>query len=323
MKRFSPRLAANALWQLRVKRRPYVLSHGITVQCNLRCRFCEYWANPAKEMSTPEIFRMLDDARSFGIGVYNAWTAEPLLRPDLPDILRYAKRLGLITSLVTNGKLLASRISDLEDLDYLSVSVDGIDCYQELRGMDIKPVLDGIKAAKADGHQILMNCVISQKNLQELDNLVRLAEELGVYISFEPINESPQIAKEVWDELGIKDVPRYEMAVQSLIEQKRAGAPIINSETYLKMIKSLQPSFRCHAGGIILHVASDGTIQNCRSWKEPLGNVSQGISQVWSSSREKRKKMVEDCSGCLFFGYAENSLLYDMVPEVIAHYQWM
>ena len=58
MKRFSPRLAANALWQLRVKRKPYVLSHGITGQCNLRCRFCEYWANPGKEMSTPEIFRM-------------------------------------------------------------------------------------------------------------------------------------------------------------------------------------------------------------------------------------------------------------------------
>jgi MoaA/NifB/PqqE/SkfB family radical SAM enzyme len=219
--------------------------------------------------------------------------------------------------------LLASRISDLEDLDYLSVSVDGIDCYRELRGMDLQPVLEGIKAAKADGHQILMNCVISQKNLQELDNLVRLAEELGVYISFEPINESPQIAKEVWDELGIKDVPRYERAVQSLIEQKRAGAPIINSETYLKMIKSLQPSFRCHASEIILHVASDGTIENCRCLKEPLGKVSQGISSAWSSSKEKRKKMVEDCPGCLFFGYAENSLLYDIVPEVIAHYQWM
>jgi MoaA/NifB/PqqE/SkfB family radical SAM enzyme len=274
-------------------------------------------------MSTPEIFHMLDDARSFGIGVYNAWTAEPLLRPDLLDILRYAKRLGLITSLVTNGKLLANRISGLKDLDYLSVSVDGIDSYQELRGMDLQPVLEGIKAAKAAGHQILMNCVISQKNLHELDDLVRLAKELGVYISFEPINESPQIAKEVWDELGIKDVPRYERAVQSLIDQKRAGAPIINSETYLKMIKSLKPGFRCHASEIILHVASDGTIENCRCLKEPLGKVSQGISSVWSSSKEKRKKMVEDCPRCLFFGYAENSLLYDMVPEVIAHYQWM
>lgn len=323
MKRFSPKLATKALWQLRVRKRPYVLSHGITGRCNMRCRFCEYGTLPGKEMSTPEIFSMLDDARSFGIGVYNAWTAEPLLRPDLPDILRYAKRLGLITSLVTNGKLLASRISDLNDLDYLSVSVEGIDSYQELRGMNVQIVLEGIKAAKAAGHQILMNCVISQNNLHELDDLVRLAGELGVYISFEPINENPQIAREVWDDLGIKDVPRYEKAVQSLIDQKRAGAPIINSETYLKIIKSFKPNIHCHASEIILHVASDGTIENCRTIKEPLGTISEGISQVWSSSKEKRKRIVEDCSGCLFFGYAENSLLYDMVPEVIAHYQWM
>ena len=130
MKEFSPRLAAKALWQLRVRRRPYVLSHGITSRCNLRCKFCEYWENPGKEMSTPEIFRMLEDARSFGIGVYNAWTAEPLMRKDLQAILHHAKGLGLITSLITNGKLLASRVHELDDLDYLSVSVDGIDSYQ-------------------------------------------------------------------------------------------------------------------------------------------------------------------------------------------------
>jgi MoaA/NifB/PqqE/SkfB family radical SAM enzyme len=323
MRTFSPRLAAKALWQLRVRRRPYVLSHGITARCNLQCRFCEYWEASGKEMSTPEIFRMLEDARSFGIGVYNAWTAEPLLRPDLPDILRYAKGLGLMTSLITNGKLLARRIHELGDLDYLSVSVDGIDSYQELRGIDLRGVLEGIKAAKAAGHELLMNCVINGKNINELDSLVYLAEELGVWISFEPINESQEISKPVWDELGIRNLPSYQKAVDRLIEQKKLGAPIINSETYLRMIKSLKPEFRCHASDIILHVASDGTIENCRSQKAPLGNISDGIHNVWRASREERKKIVEDCQGCLFFGYVENSLLYEMVPEVMAHYEWM
>src|SRR5512136_688064 len=155
MKRFSPRLAAKALWQLQVRRRPYVLSHGITGRCNLHCRFCEYGAHPGKEMSTPEIFRMLDDARSFGIGVYNAWTAEPLLRADLPEILEHAKGLGLVTSLVTNGHLLRQRVAELSSLDLLSVSLDGIKSYRELRGVDPDEVLRGIKAAKDAGHEIL------------------------------------------------------------------------------------------------------------------------------------------------------------------------
>ena len=323
MRKFSPRLAAKALWQLRIRRRPYVLSHGITARCNLQCRFCEYWENPGKEMSTPEIFRMLEDARSFGIGAYNAWTAEPLMREDLPDILRHAKRLGLITSLITNGKLLAGRVHLLCDLDYLSVSVDGIDSYKELRGIDLEDVLGGIRAARTAGHEILMNCVISGKNVHELEDLVNLAEELGVRISFEPINESLGIAKEVWDELGIRNLPKYQKAIDRLVELKKSDAPIINSITYLKMIRSLKPEFRCHASDIILHVTADGTIECCRSQKAALGRVSDGLSNVWRASEETRKKIAGECEGCLFFGYVENSLLYDMVPEVMAHYEWM
>ena len=323
MRKFSPRLAAKALWQLRIRRRPYVLSHGITARCNLQCRFCEYWENPGKEMSTPEIFRMLEDARSFGIGAYNAWTAEPLMREDLPDILRHAKRLGLITSLITNGKLLAGRVHLLCDLDYLSVSVDGIDSYKELRGIDLEDVLGGIRAARTASHEILMNCVISGKNVHELEDLVNLAEELGVRISFEPINESLGIAKEVWDELGIRNLPKYQKAIDRLVELKKSDAPIINSITYLKMIRSLKPEFRCHASDIILHVTADGTIECCRSQKAALGRVSDGLSNVWKASEETRKKIAGECEGCLFFGYVENSLLYDMVPEVMAHYEWM
>ena len=58
--------------------------------------------------------------------------SEPLLRQALPDILSHAKSLGLITSLITNGRLLAQRAKELTDLDYLSVSVDGIKSYREL-----------------------------------------------------------------------------------------------------------------------------------------------------------------------------------------------
>jgi MoaA/NifB/PqqE/SkfB family radical SAM enzyme len=316
-------MAGKALWQMRVKRRPFVLSHGINARCNLSCSFCEYWRRPGIEMSADEVFRMLEEASSFGIGVYNAWTVEPLLREDLPDILRYARSLGLVTSLITNGRLLAQRAKELMDLDYLSVSVDGIKSYRELRGIDLQDTIAGIKAAKEAGHEVLINCVINSKNVSELEDLVHLAGSLGTMISFEPLHESSGIDETVWGTLGIRDIPRYEEAVQRLIELKRDGAPIINSETYLGMIKTLKPRFKCHASDIVLHVASDGTIENCRVHQEPLGNVSEGIARVWKSSQKRRKETVQGCQGCLFFGYVENSLLYEFVPEVLAHYEWM
>jgi len=72
-----------------------------------------------------------------------------------------------------------------------------------------------------------------------------------------------------------------------------------------------------------MHVAADGTVSACRVHQEALGNVRCGLAQVWEDTRKKRRQMASECSGCLFFGYVENSLLFDFVPEVMRHYQWM
>ena len=323
MKSFSPGLAFRALWQMRIKKRPFVLSHGISARCNMSCRFCEYWKTPGKEMSTPQVYKMLDEAQDFGIGVYNAWTVEPLLREDLPDILGHAKSLDLTTSLITNGLLLKKRVKDLDNLDLLSVSVDGIKSYRELRGVDLDIIIEGIRTAQKAGHEILMNCVISGRNLSELEDLVHLAESLGCWISFEPMHESSGIDDSVWKHMAIRDVSAYEKAVKRLIELKKSGSPIINSLTYLEMILDLEPRFKCHAADIILHVASDGTAGTCRVHQEPLGNVCNGLARTWEASIKKRREIAGKCDGCLFFGYVENSLLYEFVPEVMMHYEWM
>lgn len=82
-------------------------------------------------------------------------------------------------------------------------------------------------------------------------------------------------------------------------------------------------AFRCHAADMILHVAPDGTLGTCRVHQEPLGNVSEGLERAWRAGQKRRREIVSGCEGCLFFGYVENSLLYDFVPEVMMHYDWM
>jgi MoaA/NifB/PqqE/SkfB family radical SAM enzyme len=281
---------------MRVRKRPFVLSHGINARCNLSCRFCEYWRNPGREMSTLQVMKMLDEAADFGIGVYNAWTVEPLLRKDLPDILQHAKSLGVITSLITNGLLLKKRSRELDDLDLLSVSVDGIKSYRELRGVDLQEIIDGIRAAQQAGHEILMNCVISGRNAGELEDLVHLAESLGCWISFEPMQQSQGIDESIWRSLDIRNVAAFKAEMERLMELKQGGSPIINSLSYLQMVKNSKDSkgsdgsenstglkggkmgFRCHAADIILHVAPDGTICTCRVNQEALGNVSDGLA---------------------------------------------
>lgn len=193
----------------------------------------------------------------------------------------------------------------------------------ELRGMDLEDTIAGIRAAKKAGHEILINCVINSKNLAELEDLVHLAQSLGTWISFEPLYEYPGIEESVWKDLGIRDRFAYQRAVHRLMELKMGGAPIINSLTYLKMISELKPRFKCHAADIILHVASDGTIENCRVHNQPLANVKGGLEKAWKASKKGSQEIVQSCEGCLFFGYVENSLLYEFTPEVLRHYEWM
>lgn len=317
MKTFDPSIVLKALWLLKVKNRPLILSHEINSKCNLHCKFCPYWKEDRGEMSREEIFSLLKEVKSLGIVLYNAWTVEPLLREDLPEILEHAHHLGMMTSLVTNGVLLKKRIGELSDLDYLSVSVDGIESFEELRGSKLDEVLDGIKQAMDRGIPTAINCVISGKNLGEIEELIHLAQELGVWISFEPLHEYEDIPQEVWEEIGVRDMDRYGKTVDRIIELKKEGAPIINSKTYLKIIKNLSPDFKCHANKIILHVSSDGKIESCRACRETLGKIEDGLDNVWKSSKERREKISEGCKGCLFFGYVESSLLYTLKPEVM------
>lgn len=321
---FSPITAAKAVWQMRIKKRPFVLSHSVNSSCNMRCKFCEYWKESGPQMELQEVFRLLDEARDFGIQVYNAWTVEPLLRKDLPQIFERAKYLGMTTSMITNGLLLEKRAEELVHLDYLSVSVDGTSSYKEIRGIDLDRVLPGIiKARQVMGRPVLLNCVISGKNLDDIEELILLAKEHGLKISFEPMYEFGGIAGDTWNELGIRDIGKYRATVGRIIEMKKQGFPIINSLTYLTMVKDLKTDYKCHANDLILCVAADGSIENCRVHRQPLGNISEGIANVWERTREERKSKAENCEKCLFFGYVENSLLYDFNLEVMRHYDWM
>ena len=297
--------------------RPVILAHTINADCNLKCPFCPFWRRSGKEMSKEEIFEFLKKCREFGILVYNVWSTEPLLRSDLGECLRFAKSLGMVTFVITNGTLLRDRLDDLRHCDYLAVSVDGLKSYPELRGGNLDEVIDGIVKARNAGIRTSINCVLNGKNLDEVDELVKLAENLGVGILFEPVHEYDSIPEEVWEELGIRDREKYARTVDRIIEMKRQGKPVLNSLPYLKMIRELKPEFRCRVNEAILHLGLDGKIESCSG---VIGDFRDDLAELWSSWREEARSLAENCDGCLFSGYVEISLLFNFNVRVMWNY---
>lgn len=84
---------------------PLRVTQEVTSRCNLRCKYCEV-EGTGNELDTPTIKAMMREFKSSGTISWGFTGGEPLLLEDIGELVSYAKKLGFITSLITNGLLL-------------------------------------------------------------------------------------------------------------------------------------------------------------------------------------------------------------------------
>ncbi|MCX6684229.1 MAG: GTP 3',8-cyclase MoaA [Methanoregula sp.] len=126
---------------------------SITPKCNLSCIYChkEGEKSPKDQLSAEEIAEILRVAAKFEIRSVKFTGGEPLLRPDLLEIVQSVPA-GMESSLTTNGTLLADLAPGLKSsgLRRVNVSLDSLnpETYNKITGTDkLSDVLDGIAAA--------------------------------------------------------------------------------------------------------------------------------------------------------------------------------
>src|SRR5512134_1995241 len=101
-------------------------------RCNLRCKHCYSISADTDfpgELSTAEVFAVMDDLKAFRVPVLILSGGEPLLRPDIFAISRRAKAMGFYVGLSSNGALVDEAVADriaAIGYDYVGVSLDGI-----------------------------------------------------------------------------------------------------------------------------------------------------------------------------------------------------
>ena len=183
---------------------------SVTDRCNIRCFYCMpekdvQFVDRREILDFEEIERFARIAAGLGITKIRVTGGEPLVRRDLPELIRRLSAIPGIhdLALTTNGVLLADQAQALYDagLSRLNVHIDTLDRERFLkitRRDDLPKVLDGLEAAKRAGFRIKLNAV-AIKNLVEDDivPLARFARENGFevrYIEFMPLD-----AQNLWD----------------------------------------------------------------------------------------------------------------------------
>ena len=174
------------------KPKPVMLGSGPVViwnlirRCNLACKHC--YATSADidfegELSTDEVFAVMDDLKAFGVSVLILSGGEPLLRPDIFEISQHAKDMGFYVGLSTNGTLIdASNIEAIEGVgyDYVGVSLDGMrdthDRFRRKQGA-FDESINGIRLCHEAGIKIGLRFTLTQDNAAELPELLQLMRD--------------------------------------------------------------------------------------------------------------------------------------------------
>ncbi|HXQ80977.1 MAG TPA: GTP 3',8-cyclase MoaA [Opitutaceae bacterium] len=175
---------------------------SVTDRCNFRCPYCmpkeafgpdHPFLGAGRLMTRDELVRIIRAFVGLGVEKIRLTGGEPLLRSDLPAIIRAIKRdLGVAdVALTTNGWFLGKQALALRaaGLDRLNVSVDSLDEATAGRmnglGFSVSRVMDGIDAAAAAGFPIKINCVVQRGvNEGEIVSLCRCFREKGHTLRF-------------------------------------------------------------------------------------------------------------------------------------------
>ncbi len=303
-------------------RRPFFLAHAVTFGCNSKCQTCSYWKltpRMKEDLSTEGVHALLDSAYDAGMRGYYLFGGEPLVRTDVGDLLSYARRVGFLTTMNTNGSLLTRKAEELRDLDFAFVSLDHHTPYNDvIRGRKgtFREVLHGIERIRqVAGTRVVLVTTISTLNFDAIEPMAELAERLGVGISFNSVE--PTL------DFGLTDSensPNFRLGLspeqlrsfyRRLLALKRGGYPLMETERVLRDFVDGRP-WKCEFPKMFVYVAPDQKIYACDyTYSYDLRHGS--FEEYFSSPRfHAHVRGAESCNRCIRTCVRGYSYAYDL-----------
>jgi MoaA/NifB/PqqE/SkfB family radical SAM enzyme len=237
-----------------------LLAHIIPIRrCNLACEYCNEYDDFSKPVPIEMMYRRVDKLAALGTSVITISGGEPLLHPELDEIIHRIRKRGMIAGLITNGYLLvAERIERLNraGLEWLQISIDNV-TPDEVSKKSLK-VLDRkleLLAEHADFH-VNINSVVGGgvKNPQDALTIGKRALGLGFSSTIgiihdgsgqlQPLNDEE---RRVYDEMKAMQKSSF-TRINGFQDNIAQGRP---------------NQWRCRAGARYLYICEDGLVHYC------------------------------------------------------------
>lgn len=321
-------IAAKFPHALRYSRwQPTSIVVGATNRCNARCIMCGYHSleNNFPEMSTQQLCDMLSQAQALGCRECVLYGGEILLRPDALECCRHAVQLGMRTSVMTNGLLLAAYAEKLYacGVDALAVSFDacGEQCDQ-IRGVPgmFARIQEGLQEAvrvrRIYGKALTIACTLLAPTIHNgaVFDVIALGKKYQIPVliqlpTFSPFyfsHVSQQQQQAVWPAASMTE--EVAACVAKLVAFKKTNpASLVNSQAALSYISryfkeprdAAMPCYIALSGRIWVDAA--GSVYACQSMPACGSILTKSLREIVSApqwSRSIEAMFRKQCPGC-------------------------
>jgi MoaA/NifB/PqqE/SkfB family radical SAM enzyme len=243
-----------------VSTRHPVLVHLIpTRRCNLSCTYCNEFDDHSKPVPTEEMFRRIDYLASLGTTIMTMSGGEPLLHPQLDDLIRRVRSHGAISGLITNGYLLtADRIERLNraGLEFLQISIDNT-MPDEVSKKSLKVLDQKLKllAECADFH-ININSVLGSgiKNPEDALVVAHRAVELGFTSTVGILHDGDGQLRPLGQ--------REQQIFEEIMTLGKSSYSRLNQFQH-NIAAGKENAWRCRAGARYLYICENGLVHYC------------------------------------------------------------
>ena len=278
---------------------PLIISWNVTRKCNLKCSHCYINAASGEytdELNTEESKRLIDQISEVSRPLLVLSGGEPLLRKDVFELIQYGTQKGLRMGLGSNGALIDNDVAKkLKEagIKTVSISLDSHvpEHHDEFRGVkgSWQKAVNAIKALRDNDVLVQVNTTLTQQNYNEIDDIMSLAEKLGVenfHLFFlVPTGRGTKIADitPAMYENMIKTT--FAKTARHKLNVRPSCAP-----QFMRIAKDMNLDMRqwirgCIAGLYYCRVYPNGEITPCPYLPVKLGNIREkSFKDIWFNS---------------------------------------
>ncbi|MFX0068150.1 MAG: radical SAM protein [Candidatus Hodarchaeota archaeon] len=169
---------------------PVTIVWNFTNKCNLNCLHCHQDSSPTSsypELTTSQAFKVVDNMANAGVAILTFSGGEPLLRSDIYEVIRRAKKNGMLCTIASNGILMTREVAKKllkTGIERVEIGLDGFksETHEFLRNASgcFEAAVQGIRHCSEVGfEEIAATMTLYKRNFGEIEETIDLAEKIG------------------------------------------------------------------------------------------------------------------------------------------------